>query len=118
MGRTCRVQIGAGHEPRSPGSTIFARWFTYDLDGSPLWLSTSAQKVDGGVYSGALLWTTGPAFSATPFDPALGIGTLVGDAKLRFYNSTIASFEYKMGAVFQRKRVTRFVFRGADAACQ
>ena len=62
------------------GNAIFATWFTYDLDGSPLWLSTSAPKVDEGVYSGQLLRTTGPAFSATPFDPALVVRPVVGDA--------------------------------------
>jgi len=100
------------------GDTIFATWFTYDLDGSPLWLSSSAQRVDEGVYSGQLVRTTGPPYSATPFDPALVVRTPVGDATLRFYHSNIAFFEYTMGEVVQSKRITRFVFHGAGAACQ
>jgi hypothetical protein len=100
------------------GDTIFATWFTYGGDGSPLWLSMSAQKVEEGVYSGELLRTTGPAFGATPFDPALVVRTPVGDATLRFYNSSTAFFEYTIGEAAQSKRITRFVFQGAGAACQ
>jgi len=100
------------------GDTIFTTWFTYDSDGSPLWLSASAQKVDEGVYSGQLLRTTGPSFSATPFDPALVVRTPVGDATLRFYNASVAFFEYTIGELMQSKRITRFVFRGTGAVCQ
>jgi len=100
------------------GDTIFATWFTYDVDGSPLWLSTSAQKVDEGVYAGQLLRTTGPAYSATPFDPALVVRTPVGDATLRFHNSSAAFFEYTIGEVMQSKRMTRFVFQAPGNACQ
>ena len=86
--------------------------------GALLWLSTTAQKVDEGVYAGQLLRTTGPAYNATPFDPGLVVRTPVGDATLRFYNSTVAYFEYTIGEIVQSKRITRFVFGGAGAACQ
>ena len=34
------------------GDTIFATWFTYDLDRTPLWLFVTALKTAPGVYSG------------------------------------------------------------------
>src|SRR5262249_35164574 len=40
------------------GDLIFATWFTYDLNGAPLWLSATTSKTSAGVYSGALIRTT------------------------------------------------------------
>ena len=42
------------------GDTIFATWFTYDLDGSPLWMVASAVKGAGNIYSGTLYRAPGP----------------------------------------------------------
>jgi hypothetical protein len=42
------------------GDIIFATWFTYDVDGTPLWLSVTANKTAPGVYSGPLYRMTGP----------------------------------------------------------
>ena len=33
------------------GGTPFVTWSTYDLDGSPLWLSATAQKTGPSVYA-------------------------------------------------------------------
>ena len=52
------------------GDIIFATWFTYGKDGKPLWLSATANKSADKVYSGDLYRTSGPAFSAVPFDPS------------------------------------------------
>jgi hypothetical protein len=51
------------------GENIFAGWFTYDADGTPIWLSATATKTANGVYSGALYRTNGPAYNSVPFDP-------------------------------------------------
>ena len=37
-------ESGWGMNFTHQGDTIFATWFTYDVDGSPLWLSGTAQK--------------------------------------------------------------------------
>ena len=65
-------ETGWGLHFTHQGDIIFATWFTYDFDGSPLWLSATAQKSAPGVYSGTLYRTTGPAFGTVPFDPAEG----------------------------------------------
>ena len=50
------------------GSSVFATWYTYDVDGMPLWLSALASRVGAGdVYMGTLYRTSGPRFDA--FDP-------------------------------------------------
>jgi serine protease len=86
---------------------IFATWFTYDVDGSPLWLSVTAGKVAAGVYSGQLFRTTGPAFSAVPFNPALVARAPVGNATLTFANGNAATFDYTVNNVTQTKQITR-----------
>ena len=62
------------------GDIIFATWFTYDTDGTPLWLSATVNKTASGVYTGTLYRTTGPAFNAVPFLPANVSLTRGGDA--------------------------------------
>jgi hypothetical protein len=51
------------------GDNIFATSFTYDTDGKPLWLSATAAKMGTGQYGGTIHRTTGPAYSAVPFNP-------------------------------------------------
>ncbi len=92
------------------GDTLFASWFTYDLDGSPLWMVVAAQKTAANVYAGTLYRATGPAFSAMPFDPAQVAGTPVGTATFTFTGDASASFAYTVGGVSQSKSITREVF--------
>ena len=106
------------------GDLIFATWFTYDLDGAPLWLSATASKISAGVYSGALFRTTGPAFSAVPFDPLKVARTQVGTLTLTFGDGDNATFAYTatLGnppvSVAQTKQLTRLVFRAPGTVCQ
>jgi hypothetical protein len=72
-----------------------------------MWLSVTARKIAAGVYSGQLLRTTGPAFSTTPFDPALVVRTTVGNATLTFANGNAATFAYTVNNVTQAKQITR-----------
>src|SRR5437763_1941020 len=105
--------INFAHE----GDTIFATWFTYDTDHTPLWLSVTASKTAAGVYSGTLYRTTGPAFSAVPFDPAAVTRTSVGSATLTFSNGNNALFAYTVNGVAQSKSITRQVFSPPGTVC-
>jgi len=106
--------INLNHE----SDTIFATWFTYDLNGSPMWLVVTAAKSVLGVYTGTLYRTTGPAFSAVPFNPAKVVPTAVGNATLTFIDGNNASFAYTVNGVSQTKAITREVFSGAGTVCQ
>ena len=99
------------------GDTIFATWFTYDLDGSPLWMVASAVKGAGNIYSGTLYRGTGPAFSAMPFDPALVTGTPVGTVAIVFEDNDTATFAYTISGVPQSKVITRQVFSSPVPSC-
>ncbi len=104
--------------------TIFATWFTYDLDTAPLWLSATLPKVSTGVYSGTLYRTTGPAFSAAPFNPQNVAYTAVGTLTVAFANGNSASFAYTATLGSQRitvsgnKPITRLVFEAPGTLCQ
>ena len=113
------AEAGWGINLTQQGTTIFATWFTYDVDGTPLWLSATLPLTAPGVYSGQLLRTTGPAFSANPFLPAQVARIVVGNAMLTFANGSAATFAYNVGSVAQSKQITRELFAPpAGTLCQ
>ena len=63
------------------GDTIVAIWFTFGLDGKPLWLIVAATRTGPNVYTGKLFTATGP-----DFDSILGsvTATEVGTATFTF----------------------------------
>ncbi len=99
------------------GDTIFATWFTYGMDGSPMWLSGTATKTAGSSYSGTLYRTTGPPFNAMPFNPANVILTSVGIATLTFSDGNHATFAYTVSGVSQSKQITRQIFHPPGTVC-
>jgi hypothetical protein len=84
--------IGFAHE----SDIIFATWFTYDFDGSVLWLLATLPKVDAGLYRGTLERTTGPPFNAQPFNPNRVPRTPVGTLTLKFSDASTGSFTDSM----------------------
>ncbi len=113
------VESGWGINLAHQDDTLFGTWFTYDTDGSPLWLSVTAIKTGPGVYSGQLIRTTGPAFSAVPFNTAQVTRTIVGAATFTFANGNAATFNYTINGVTQTKTITRELFAPpAGTLCQ
>jgi hypothetical protein len=100
------------------GGIIFAIWLTYDLDGTPLWLSATLVKANGIAYAGTLYRTTGPPFSAAPFDPTRVTLTPVGAASVTFADGNAGVFSYSVNGVAQSKAITRNVFRAPGTVCQ
>ena len=111
------VESGWGINFAHEGDTIFATWFTYDVDGTPMWLVVTAPKSAPGTYTGTLYRTTGPAFSAVPFDPSRVGVTAVGSATLNFADGNTGTFSYSVNGVAQAKPITRQVFSGGSL-CQ
>jgi hypothetical protein len=105
------------------GDNVFASWFTYDSDGTPMWLSATATRTGNGVFSGTLVRTTGPAFSAAPFNSASVQRTPVGTLNLTFADGNNATFAYTVAfgnpqtTVTQSKQLTRMVFRAPGTIC-
>jgi len=117
-------ESGGGVNLTHQGDTIFASWFTYDLDGSPLWLVVSANKTGPRVYVGDLYRTIGPAFSAMPFDSSKVGPTKVGTATLTFADGNNATFAYTVqlagmaAPVTQSKAIPRQIFTVPGTTCQ
>jgi hypothetical protein len=77
------IEPGRGVMLAHQGDAIFATWYTYDVDGSPLWLSALARRVaTTGTYVGALVRTSGPRFDA--YDATKRAALTVGSAALAF----------------------------------
>ena len=112
------IESGWGVNFTHQGDTIFATWFTYDTDGSPLWLSATALKTGHGIYAGTLFRTTGPAFSAVPFLSTIVGRTEVGNMTLNFFEGNSARFAYTAYGVSQSKAITRQVFNAPGTVCQ
>ena len=112
------AESGWGVNFTQQGDTIFATWFTYDTDGSPLWLSATANKSSAGVFTGTLYRTTGPAFNALPFSPSQVVATPVGTLTLSFASGDTATFAYVVNGVSQSKTIMRQVFRTPGTLCQ
>jgi hypothetical protein len=115
-------ESGWGVNLTHQGDTIFATWFTYDVDGTPMWLSATLGKVGGGAYTGALIRTSGPAFNAVPFNPNAVTRSVAGTATIAFANGNAASFTYEVNertkVVLQTKAITRQIFRVPGTMCQ
>ena len=98
------------------GDTIFATWFTFDHDRTPMWLVATANKSGPGVYTGALSRpTVGPPFNAVPFPPIGSPGGAlfrqVGTTTITFTDGNHASFAYIVDNVSQKKDITRQLFQ-------
>jgi serine protease len=96
------------------GDTIFASWFTYDVNGRGWWLVMTAPKTGANTYSGTLYQTHGSAFYA--FNPATVANTPVGTGTLTFADANNGTFTYTVSGTTQTKSITRQVF-GAQPAC-
>jgi hypothetical protein len=111
-------ESGWGINLTQQGTTIFATWFTYDHDHTPMWLVATMLNTAPATYAGTLYRTTGPAFNAVPFNPASVVATSVGTATLTFADGNTANFSYTVNGVSQTKPITREVFAPPGTVCQ
>jgi hypothetical protein len=111
-------ESGWGVNLTQQGDVIFLTWFTYDTDGTPMWLFAGMPKTDAGTYAGALMRTTGPPFNSIPFLPAKVVVANVGNATLTFKDGANATFAYTVGAVTQSKAITREILVAPGTVCQ
>ncbi len=115
-------EAGWGINLTHEGDTIFATWYTYDHDRSPMWLVTTATKSGLSSYTGDLIrLTSGPPFNAVPFPPIGSAGgasgSVVGTATLSFFDGNSGIFSYSVDGVEQSKNITREVFVSPGTVC-
>jgi alpha-tubulin suppressor-like RCC1 family protein len=113
-------ESGWGVNVTHQGTTLFATWFTYDTDGTGMWLVMSNGTLTSpGNFSGTLYRTVGPAFSAVPFNsisfPANY--TAVGTLSFSFTDANTGTMTYTVNGVTQAKSITRFIFGASGTNC-
>lgn len=110
--------IGIAHQ----GKTIRATWFTYDIDGSPMWLlMPEARRTYGwfeDFYTGPLYRTTGPAFDDESSDRSRVDMTPVGTASFTFRGGANATFTYAVNGSTRSTFIERQVFATGVPRCQ
>jgi hypothetical protein len=116
---------------------LFATWFTYDADGTGLWLVMPAGMPDNAMdgdpymggygmmmypsaksYTGTLYRTTGPAFDSGRFDPSKVTANPVGTANFVFVNADNGAFNFTVNGVSQSKGIERQVFATPMSRCE
>ena len=116
-------EAGWGINLTHQGDLIFATWFTFAHDHTPMWLVGTASKTAPGVYTMTqLARLTGPPFNTTPFPPLGSPGgptfSVVGSATFTFIDGNTAMFSYVVDGVAQTKTITRQVLQNPGTVCQ
>ncbi len=112
-------EAGWGVNITHQGDILFVTWFTYDRARKGMWVvGPAVTKTAEGVYTGALLRTTGPAFSAVPWNPASVASTTVGTVTITFTGLDSATFAYTLDGVTQSKPITRYLYGAPRSFCR
>jgi hypothetical protein len=90
------------------GDVLFATWFTYDLDGSNLWLSSDAHKTGNNTYTGQLYLSRSAPFNA--YDATRFRADPVGSVTFTFTDGSNGTFDYTLNGTRQTKAITKFLF--------
>ena len=107
------AESGWGVNFAHQGNSIFATWYTYDVNGAPLWLSVLAAW-NGAAYTGTLYRSAGPTYNN--YNSSKWVATTVGAATLAFADGNHATFGYTtngqdgLPVANQSKQITRFPF--------
>ncbi len=107
------AESGWGINVNHQGNILFATLFTYNSDGSPVWLvmSNGARQADGS-YAGALYRATGPAFNASPWSAISP--QEVGMMRLAFTQLGAGILTYTFNGVTVTKNITRQAFKAPE----
>jgi hypothetical protein len=112
-------ESGWGLNVAHQGDIVFATWFTYGANGEGVWFVLPAgTKTGTRTYSGELYRTTGPAFSASPWNGSQVHVTPVGSASLAFADADNGTFTYTVDGRTSSKAITRQVYAAPKTVCR
>ena len=113
------TEQGWGINFAQQGGTLFASWFTYDLDGTPLWLvATLAPGIPGNLYR-----PSGPRFDAYDKNQ-FNVNAPVGTMTVTFADGNNATLSYSVKLpgmatpADQVKSITRQLFSTSGTTCK
>jgi len=128
-------ESGWGVSIAHQGDMIFAVWYTYDHDGTPMWLfmpdaqlvgddtETSMGMMGMGMMGMQMMGMSrySPMYSGTLYRSSLSSGKVsiaeVGMATFRFKGRDSGVFAYTVGNVSQSKDISRMVFAAGNSGC-
>ena len=125
-------EAGWGLNIAQQGEVLFVTWFTYDSDGTGLWLvMPSGSRVGDNMFGGRLYQAIGPAFDTSAWDPRRVLSTQVGDLLLTFSDANNGVMTYTVNGIgislngdtqgghgnTQTKPITRQVFASPVPEC-
>jgi hypothetical protein len=113
-------ESGWGVNLTHQGNILVATWFTYDSDGSGMWLVMSnGSQTSAGNFSGTLYRTTGPPFNATPFTPIVFPNnyTTVGTLSFSFTDANNGTMTYTVNGITQSKPIGRLIYASGGTNC-
>jgi YVTN family beta-propeller protein len=111
-------ESGWGLNLTHQGNVVFGTWFTYDADGSGMWLVMPNGRLSGAnTFSGEIYRTTGPPYTSVPFDPALVQKVQVGSGTLTFTDANNGRFVATVNGVSLDKSITRQAFGAPMPVC-
>jgi hypothetical protein len=112
-------ESGWGLNIAHQGDVLFITWFTYDIDGKPLWfVGSDVRKTGNATYAGTLYRTVGPPATASPWDPSKVFRIPAGSATLTFADGDHGTFAYTVNALSGSKAITRQVFSSPPTRCR
>lgn len=114
------VESGWGINFTHQEDLLFATWFTYDVDGKPLWLvGPDVRRVPGTQkFSGSLYRTRGPAYFDPNFNPAQVTNEILGSMTVTFPDPGQGQFTYTVNGVTQSKNIVRQSFGDPPTVCR
>ncbi len=116
-------EAGWGINLTHAGNVLFATWFTYDTDGSGMWLVMSEGRPSASNpnrFTGDLYRTTAPGgFDSVPFRSIVAPDnyTLVGSLSMNFLDGETAEMSYTVNGVSQTKNLARYNFVANPPKC-
>ena len=89
-------------------AVIFATLYTYDVDGTGMWLFANGDKQADGSFAGNLYRATGPVFNASPWSAITQ--TAVGTLRLAFATPDTGTLTYSVNGLNVTKSISRYPF--------
>ena len=94
-----------------PSRNMFGVWYTYEADGTRTWfVMPGGSWTATNTFSGTLYATSGPGFTAQPFDPNQVQSRAVGTATITFSDANNGTFSYSVDGVAGTKSISRQPF--------
>jgi hypothetical protein len=102
-------QDGWGVNVAHEGAQMYATWYTFDRDGSPLWLAALATRSSSDRYAGTLMRVMGPPFGPT-FDPSQVVVSPFGSAEIVVDDGNTLAWRYTTPAASADEPLARLLF--------